>query len=63
MNFWPFNLNRRETREGAYTDALIAQALAQATGSETVSAAATGAVETASGIGQPGIRSGRTERA
>ena len=50
MNFWPFNLNRRETRSGVYTDSLIAQILAQATGSETVSAAATGAVETASGI-------------
>ena len=48
MKLWPFG--RRETRESAYTDALIAQILAQATGSETVSAAATGAVETASGI-------------
>ena len=48
MRIWPFN--RREVRSGVYTDSLIAQILAQATGSETVSAAATGAVETASGI-------------
>ena len=46
MPFWPF---KREVRGGAYTDGLIAQILAQS-GSEAVSVAAVGALESVSGI-------------
>ena len=49
MNLWPFN--RREIRESPYTDALLAQILAQAN-SGTVSDSATAAVETVAGIVQ-----------
>ena len=48
MNLWPFR--RRETRSGTYTDALVSTIIDQANGSQSVSEAATGALETAAGL-------------
>ena len=45
---WPWQ--KTETRESAYTDALIAQILAANSSTEVVTAASTGALEMASGI-------------
>ena len=50
MSWWPNFAPRTEHRESSFTDALVQQILAQASGGSTAAATATGALEAASGI-------------